>query len=133
MTTEEEKPDLCKFCGSKDVLIYESEPYDWHIKCVGKCGMRISGYATRDQALAAWNRKPEPLPITRDSLKENGFSLGGGDMFFKSPKGKIVVSFWAEGINAIFFKYKKEREIYISGEDKLTLAQLMTLRQIIVD
>jgi len=74
-------PDNCKFCGSGDVKIAEydiltnGDSYHyWFAQCLN-CGAGIENQLSYESALAAWNRKPEPEPITPEGLERLGFVL----------------------------------------------------------
>lgn len=63
----------CPFCGSKDVMVYESENMygqasDWVVRCMdgllyGGCGNSIIRLK-RNRVIEAWNRRPEQSPWT---------------------------------------------------------------------
>ena len=53
----------CPFCGNDNVSVsrYVREKKPWHVGCPqGKCflhGFQVVGYATREEAIAAWNKR----------------------------------------------------------------------------
>lgn len=61
-TTYEPAPDAspCPCCGNRDVRC-EAGSYgrlfSFYCGDVAACGLRQSGFATREEALAAWNRR----------------------------------------------------------------------------
>jgi hypothetical protein len=58
-----EKLKPCPFCGSSDMVILD-DGYSWIVDCASEtcpASPQTLG-ATRDDALAAWNTRSEPVP-----------------------------------------------------------------------
>lgn len=53
----------CPFCGTKNPVLFlpngKKDFYNWTIKCVKGCSVQIDGYESQEEAIAAWNRRPD--------------------------------------------------------------------------
>lgn len=73
------KPDGCPCCGSASTLTVGFPPLDdcAFVTCDG-CGLSTKIVATAAEAVAAWNRRPDPAPLAPLVLVEQQASLHPG-------------------------------------------------------
>ena len=91
------KPDNCKFCGSEGAFRFYCEGGEkWGFVICLTCNAQTAHFLSEESALAAWNRKPEPEPITPEGLERLGFVKSvdtfGKTMFFtEGDNGRRVI------------------------------------------
>ncbi|MFR5049414.1 MAG: Lar family restriction alleviation protein [Faecalispora sporosphaeroides] len=67
---DELKP--CPFCGGKASIGKTIDGMNWQIVCRGECRCTSAYFAQKENAVAAWNRRPatENKPLTLDQLRQ---------------------------------------------------------------
>lgn len=96
-----EKPSKCKFCSgsSKLNVTYLGNDKEECFCACNKCRCQTAVYTTPEEAIAAWNRKPEDEPITAEGLERMGFARSNvtdelSTLSLKNDKNEINVSFY---------------------------------------
>jgi len=116
----------CKFCGATGVIV-ETPNKQFYPRCTGNYDTPPSrmgyclltrrpdpetdGYNTRELALAAWNRKPEPEPITAEALQVEGWERQEGrndTSYFYLPNVSHT------GLK-VYFKGNSIEGVYVGG------------------
>ena len=67
-----ERLDKCPFCGNRAEFVTGASVFAPHkIQCM-TCGANSASYVSKDNAIAAWNRRPatENNPLTLDELQQ---------------------------------------------------------------
>lgn len=109
------KPDRCKFCGgigelNATYLDHEEKECFCAFCFCTECKCSTPIFDTIEQAIAAWNRKPEEEPITPEGLAWLGFvlveELSPYYLLSKGNRG-IVVSFHDQLPIPLVYVYEK--------------------------
>jgi Lar family restriction alleviation protein len=122
----------CPFCGSTkiDFVTQGLEGDEYHIQalCDG-CGTTTGGYATKDDAIAFWNKRAPVYLVTLDSGMMDGIELLG---VFSSPKNarEKVLERWNQlpewdkktSIEAFPFGLDQDEGLYNANPEKSIFA-----------
>jgi len=138
----------CKFCGATGVIV-ETPNKQFYPRCTGNYDTPPSrmgyclltrrpdpetdGYNTRELALAAWNRKPEPEPITAEGLERLGFvedtPAGGGWRWVELEKNGKMVELGLFNEDLIFVDFQSTIKTVSIEKEK---SQLLAMSDLLV-
>lgn len=90
----------CPFCGGKASIGKTIDGMNWQIVCRGECRCTSAYFAQKENAVAAWNRRPAPenKPLTLEQLRQmdgepvwiDGKDYGGWTIFKDSANKQVA-------------------------------------------